>query len=100
MTAVIQTGGKQYVVAEGDVIEVEKLDNKIGDKLTFDAMFVSNDGKIKTNKTAEAVKVTAEVVEQGRNEKVIVFTYRAKKKTKRKYGHRQPYTSIKIVEIK
>ncbi|MDD4815887.1 MAG: 50S ribosomal protein L21 [Clostridia bacterium] len=100
MYAVIQTGGKQYKVNVDDVIKVEKLENEIGEKITFDAIFFSDDGVIKTEKQANKIKVTAEVVAQGKNEKITVFKYRPKKRTKSKYGHRQPYTELKIVEIK
>lgn len=100
MYAIIECGGKQYDVKIGDVIKVEKLENKIGDKLTFDALFVSEDGKIKIDKDASAVKVSAQVVAHGKNKKIIVFKYRPKKRTKSKNGHRQPYTEIKILGIK
>lgn len=100
MYAVIQTGGKQYSVKVEDVLKVEKLEKEVGDKIVFDALLVSDNGAIKTNAEAGAVKVTAEVVSHGKADKVVVSTYRPKKRTKRKYGHRQPYTELKILEIK
>ena len=100
MYAVIETGGKQYSVNVGDVLKVEKIDKPEGEKLTFSAIFVNENGSIKVGKKAESVKVIAEIVSHGKADKILVSTYRPKKRTKRKYGHRQPYTEIKILEIK
>ncbi|MDD2226971.1 MAG: 50S ribosomal protein L21 [Clostridia bacterium] len=99
MYAVIQTGGKQYKVSVGDIVEIEKQEANVGDTLTFDAIFVSDNNQIKIGKNASNVKVSAEVVEQGRADKVIVFKYSPKKRTRKKYGHRQPFTSINITKI-
>ena len=100
MYAVIQTGGKQYNVSVGDVLRVEKLEQDIGSKVVFEALFVSEDGKIKVGADAKKVKVTAEVVAHGKADKIIVFRYRPKKRINKKNGHRQPFTEIKISEIK
>lgn len=100
MYAVIVTGGKQYKVQVDDVLKVEKLENEVGDKITFDAIFVNNDGSIVADKNANTTKVVAEVVSQGKNPKIIVFKYKSKKHYKKTYGHRQPYTEIKILSIK
>ena len=100
MFAIIECGGKQYNVSVGDTIRVEKLDNEVGAKLTFDAIFASEEGQIKVGEEAKAVKVTAEVVAHGKGEKIIVFKYIPKEKYRRKNGHRQPFTDIKILEIK
>ena len=100
MYAVIETGGKQYSVNVGDVLKVEKLDKPEGEKLTFNALFANDNGAIMVGKKAESVQVTAEIVSHGKSDKILVSTYRPKKRTKRKYGHRQPYTEIKIIEIK
>lgn len=100
MYAVFETGGKQYKVQAGDVFQIEKLENQVGDKLTFDSIFVNNDGKILTGSDASAVKVTLEVVAQGKSPKIVVFKYKSKKHYKKTYGHRQPYTEVKVVSIK
>lgn len=101
MYAIIETGGKQYDVKVGDTIKVEKLDEEVGAKITFNALFVSGeDGAIKTKKEAEDVKVTAEVVAQGKGEKIIVYKMIPKEMYRRKNGHRQPYTELKILDIK
>lgn len=98
MYAVIETGGKQYRVQEGDVITVEKLNVSAGDDITFDKVLVLNDGeKVQVGKPIlEEAKVFGTVVENGKGEKVIIFKYKAKKDYRKKQGHRQPYTMIKI----
>lgn len=100
MYAVIETGGKQYRVQEGDVITVEKLDAKAGDKVTFDKVLVLNDGKeMKVGTPYLDAGVTASVVENGKGKKVIIFKYKAKKDYRKKQGHRQPYTLVEITSI-
>ncbi len=101
MYAVIETCGKQYKVAEGDVVFVEKLDAKEGEKVTFDQVLLISDGeKIKVGTpTVKSAKVEATVVEQGKQKKIVVFRYKAKKNERKKQGHRQPYTKIKIEKI-
>jgi large subunit ribosomal protein L21 len=100
MFAVIQTGGKQYKVAVGEELNVEKLDLIEGDKVEFDALLVEDNGKVTVgNPMVKDVKVKAEVVEHGKGEKIIIFKYTAKKRTKSKNGHRQPFTKIKINAI-
>jgi len=101
MYAVIQTGGKQYRVAEGDTLRVEKLALSAGDKLSFDPlMFASGEGDIKIGQpVVDGVKVQAEVVEQGLGKKITIFKYKRRKDYRRKMGHRQPYTAIKITAI-
>ena len=100
MYAVIVTGGKQYKVAEGDVLEVEKLENKAGDVLTFKPIMCSKDGKSVIGADAEGASVSAEVVKQGRGEKILIFKYKAKKNYRKRQGHRQMFTQIKINKIK
>ncbi|MDD3397580.1 MAG: 50S ribosomal protein L21, partial [Clostridia bacterium] len=96
-----KTGGKQYEVRVGDTLKVEKLETNIGDKVVFDALFVSDgEGKISIGKDANKVKVNTEVFSHGKAEKILVYKYRPKKRTRRKYGHRQPFTELKIIEIK
>lgn len=101
MYAVIETGGKQYRVQEGDVLFVEKLDVEEGSNVEFDqVLVVSNDNGLQVGKpVVEGAKVEASVVEQGKARKIIVFKYKAKKNYKKKQGHRQPYTKIKIEKI-
>ena len=96
MYAVIRTGGKQYRVAPGDVIKVEKLAPE-GDELQFDDILaVSSDGKIAP---AGDAKVSARVLGEGRGEKILVFHYKRKKQYKKLQGHRQPFTAVQITEI-
>jgi large subunit ribosomal protein L21 len=101
MFAVIETGGKQYKVNEGDVIFVEKLDVAEGDKVTFDkVLVVASDNGVKTGTpVVEGASVTASVVKNGKAKKIYVMTYKSKKNEKRKMGHRQPYTKVQIEKI-
>ena len=98
MYAVIETGGKQYRVQEGDVITVEKLNVLAGDSVEFDKVLVLSDGKTVQVGTPiiETAKVYGSVVENGKGQKVIIFKYKSKKDYRKKQGHRQPYTMIKI----
>ncbi|MBO4392155.1 MAG: 50S ribosomal protein L21 [Clostridia bacterium] len=98
MYAVIKTGGKQYKVSEGDEIYVEKLDAKDGDKVEFEVVMAGNDGQIFLG--ADAAKVTGEVVKTGKQKKITVFKFKAKKNYRRHQGHRQPYTKVAIKTIK
>ena len=101
MYAIIQTGGKQYKVSENDVVKVEKLDAQVGDKIALDVVMLVNDNEVVCgNPLVQGKTVEAEVVEQGKEDKVVVFKYKAKKNYRRKQGHRQPYTALKIVTIK
>ena len=101
MFAIIETGGKQYKVNEGDVIFVEKLEVAEGDKITFDRVLVVSDADgIKVGApTVEGATVTANVVKNGKGKKLYVMTYKSKKNEKRKMGHRQPYTKVQIEKI-
>lgn len=101
MYAVIETGGKQYRVQEGDKIFVEKLDGNAGDVINFDkVLLVSGDGNTKVGKPyVDGVTVSGNVLEQGKGKKIIVFKYKAKKDYRKKQGHRQPYTKIEIGKI-
>ena len=100
MYAIIATGGKQYKVAEGDVIAVEKLDAQPGDKVELPVLLIS-DGKqtIVDAASLQDKKVTAEVVEQFKGEKVLVFKFKKRKRYHRANGHRQNLTKIQIVEL-
>ena len=101
MYAVIETGGKQYRVQEGDKIFVEKLEANAGDVINFDkVLLVSGDGNTKVGKPfVEGVTVTGNVLAQGKAKKIIVFKYKAKKDYRKKQGHRQPFTKIEIGKI-
>ncbi|HHV27500.1 50S ribosomal protein L21 [Anaerosalibacter bizertensis] len=101
MYAVIETGGKQYRVQEGDTIFVEKLDADNGEQVSFDkVLFVSKDDDLVVGKPyVEGAKVEGKVLEQGKGKKVIVFKYKAKKNYRKKQGHRQPYTKVKVEKI-
>jgi large subunit ribosomal protein L21 len=100
MYAIVLTGGKQYKVEKGETVFVEKLDAKAGDTLELDVMMVV-DGDTKRIGTPmlEGVKATATVLSQGKEKKVIIFKYKAKKNIRKKTGHRQPYTKIQIESI-
>ena len=101
MYAIIETGGKQYRVEQGDVIFIERLDVNTDDVVTFDKVIVvENEGK--TSIGAPYVKgatVTAKVLKNGKAKKITVLTYKPKKDSKRKIGHRQPYTKVQIDAI-
>jgi large subunit ribosomal protein L21 len=99
MKAIIETGGKQYYVAEGDTIFVEKLDAEEGKKVVFDKVLMA-DGQA-GNPYLKGVTVEGEVVKQGKGKKMTIFTYVPNKRsTRKKQGHRQPYTKIEIKKIK
>ena len=101
MYAVIKTGGKQYKVKEGDVITVEKIKKQAGEKVVFDEVLMIGEGKKTEIGTPylDAAKVYGYVVENGKGEKVIIFKFKAKKDYRKKQGHRQPYTMLKIASI-
>ena len=100
MYAIIKTGGKQYRVQENDVLKVEKLNAAVGETVTFDEVVAVGGDKLQVGTPfVEGCAVQAEVLEQGKNEKVIIFKYKAKKDYRKKQGHRQPYTMIKITSL-
>lgn len=101
MYAIVETGGKQYRVKEGDVLFIEKIEGEAADTVEFDSVLaVSNDGDLNLGKPfVEGAKVKAEVLEQGKDKKIIVFKFRAKNNFRKKQGHRQPYTKIQVKEI-
>ena len=100
MEAIIQTGGKQYRVAEGDTIRVEKLVGDVGSKVEFNDILMVGGEKVEVGKPhVGGAKVTAEIVAQDLAKKIIVFKMKRRKNYRRKAGHRQPYTALKIVEI-
>ncbi len=101
MYAIIKTGGKQYMVNEGDVLMVEKLDVESGAKVMFEEVLaVGNNGELQVgNPVVAGAKVEATVVENGKTKKVIVFKYKPKKDYRKKQGHRQPFTKVRIEKI-
>ena len=96
MYAVIEAGGKQYRVQEGDVITVEKIKAEVGEAVTFNTLLISAEGEVKVGAPYLNEVVTGTVVEHGKGQKVIIFKYKAKKDYRKKQGHRQPYTMVKI----
>lgn len=99
MYAIIATGGKQYKVAEGDVIRVEKLGAAEGETVTFDQVLAVNDGELKVGADVASATVTATVEKEGKAKKVIVYHYKRKSGYHKKNGHRQPFTQVKIEKI-
>ena len=103
--AVIKTGGKQYVVSEGDVLSIEKLSGefKVGDKITFEEVLVVDNGTDTTTIGApfiKGAKVTGTLTEMGRGKKVDVVKYKAKSRYHKRRGHRQPFFKVKIETLK
>jgi large subunit ribosomal protein L21 len=101
MYAIVQTGGKQYKVSEGEILKVEKLAGEAGDKITLDQILMvkdENGTKIGAPLVKDA-RIIAEVIEQGRAKKIVVYKYKKRKNYRRKQGHRQSYTKIKIETI-
>ena len=101
MYAVIVTGGNQYRVQQGDVIQVEKLDVADGEQVSFDVLMLAQDGgetKIGTP-MVEGAKVEGRVLGQGKGGKVVAFKYRSKKNSRTKQGHRQPFTKVEIMSV-
>ncbi|EGL81610.1 50S ribosomal protein L21 [Caldalkalibacillus thermarum TA2.A1] len=101
MYAIIETGGKQYKVEEGTELYVEKLNAAEGETVTFDTvLLVNKDGEVKVGTpTVDGATVTGKVLEHGKGKKIIVYKYKPKKNYRRKQGHRQPYTKVKIESI-
>lgn len=101
MYAIIETGGKQYKVREGETIQVEKLVNEAGETVTFDKVLAVSNGEMVTFGTPFVKDATVEgkVVEHGKEDKIIVFKYKPKKNYRRKQGHRQPFTKVQIEKI-
>jgi large subunit ribosomal protein L21 len=101
MYAVVATGGKQYKVQQGDVLRVEKLAGDVGAEVAFDKVLMFSDGEnVQIGQpVVEGAVVKGHIVEQGKSKKVIVFKYKRRKRYRRKQGHRQPYTAVKIDAI-
>lgn len=101
MYAIIQTGGKQYKVTEGEMVKVEKLEVEAGEKITLDQVLMLKDdnGTRIGNPLVPGAKIIAEVLEQGRGKKITVYKYKKRKNQRKKQGHRQAYTKIMIEKI-
>lgn len=101
MQAVVETGGKQYIVKKGDEILIEKIDKKDGSKINLEQVLLVIDGKkvLVGRPTVKKAKVTAKVMNLEKGDKKIIFKYKRRKQYKRKIGHRQKYTRIKIEKI-
>ena len=100
MYAIIQTGGKQYRVQEGDVIFVEKLDAEPEQTVSFEVLLLGGEKQLVVGTpTVEGAKVEGRIVAQTRGEKIVVFKYKSKKNYRRKAGHRQPYTKVEITAV-
>ncbi len=97
MKAIIETCGKQYSVEEGKTLFIEKMDANAGDKITFDNVLMV-DNKVGTP-YVKGAKVTAEVIKNGKQKKILVYKYNAKKQYRKLQGHRQPYTQVEIKKI-
>jgi large subunit ribosomal protein L21 len=101
MYAIISSGGKQYKVEQGEVLKIEKISGSVGDKVSFDSVLMFSDGenvRVGTPMLSD-VSVQAHIIEQGKANKIIVFKYKRRKRYRRKQGHRQQYTAVKIDTI-
>ena len=99
MYAIIATGGKQYKAETGQTIKVEKIKANVGDVVDLQALMVVDGDKTIVGEAAKSVAVKAEVVAQDKEKKIVVFKYKSKKNVRKRQGHRQPYTALKIKEI-
>ena len=99
MIAVIKTGGKQYIVKEGDVLKIEKLDVKPNEEVMFEMLLKADGDHVEIGMPQLSGHVTAEVMEHGRHPKISVVHYKAKSRYTRRRGHRQPFTKVKIKKI-
>ena len=101
MYAVVATGGKQYRVEPGEILRVEKLTGEVGSEVAFDqVLMVKNDDSVRIGQpTVEGVTVKGHIIEQDKSKKILVFKFKRRKRYRRKNGHRQPYTAVKIDAI-
>lgn len=101
MYAIIETGGKQYRISEGTVLNVEKLDTDVGEEVVFDkVLLINNEGSTEVGSPyLTGKKVSAKVMAHGKGKKIIVYKYKPKKNYRRKKGHRQPFTRVIIEKI-
>lgn len=99
MYAIFENGGKQYKACVGDLIKVEKLHGNVGDSVEFPVVMTADENGVAAGAEVSALKVTAEITGGGKDKKIIVFKYKPKKNERKKQGHRQPYTLIKVTAI-
>lgn len=100
MYAIVETGGKQYRVEEGQVLLVEKLEKEVGQPVTFDRVLMIGGESVKVGSPyIEGAFVVGQVLEQGKHRKITIFKYKPKKNERKKQGHRQPYTKVRIEKI-
>ena len=99
MYAIIENGNKQYRVSEGEVVRLEKLNANVGDSVEFNVVMVSDENGVKYGADVANAKVSGTVQAQDKFKKIIVFKYKAKKNERKKLGHRQPFTAVKIEKI-
>lgn len=100
MYAIVLSGGKQYKVEKDNLFAVDKLDAAVGDKVSLDVLMTSDNGTVAAGSPVLAnAKVQAEVVRQFKGDKIIVYKYKSKKNVRKKQGHRQPYTELKVLSI-
>lgn len=99
MYAIIENGNKQYKVSEGDVVRVEKLKAEVGEEVSFNVLMEADENGVKVGSDVKNAKVTAKVEAQDKYRKIIVFKYKSKKNERKKQGHRQPFTAVKIEAI-
>lgn len=99
MYAIFENGSKQYKACVGDALKVEKLNAEVGSTVEFPVVITADEKGIQAGAEVANVKVCAQVVSHGKDKKIIVFKYKAKKNERKKQGHRQPYTLIKVTEI-
>ena len=99
MYAIIENGNKQYRVSEGEVVRLEKLNANVGDSVEFNVVMVSDENGVKYGADVANAKVSGTVEAQDKFKKIIVFKYKAKKNERKKQGHRQPFTAVKIEKI-
>lgn len=100
MYAIVECGGKQFRVAPGEVITVEKLPQEVGEAVLLDrVLLIGGEKTVIGSPVVEGAKVSAKVIEQGKSQKIIVFHYKAKKNIRKRRGHRQPYTRLRVEAI-
>jgi large subunit ribosomal protein L21 len=100
MYAIIDTGGKQYKVSEGQIFDVEQLEGEVGSDIVLDqVLLVKDDGGVKVGQPFLDARVTCEVVEHGKGDKVVVFKHKKRKDYRKKAGHRQTYTKVRVKSI-
>ena len=100
MYAIVEVGGKQHKAEVGKFFKTEKINAEVGAQVELKCLLmVDDEGKVKTGSQASKVKVVAELLENGKEDKVVVYKYKAKKNERKKQGHRQPFTAVKILEV-